>query len=112
MLLAVIVGAGFGEETFFRGYLFERLGKLFGPGIAAKAAIVVITTVLFGLAHLREQGVAGAEQALVTGLAFGSIFALTGRLFMLMIAHAAFDLTAVAIIYWNLEPAIAHLVFR
>ena len=32
MFYAVIVGAGFGEETLFRGYLFERLGKLFGPG--------------------------------------------------------------------------------
>ena len=36
MLFAVIVGAGFGEETVFRGYLFERLGKLFGPGVAPK----------------------------------------------------------------------------
>ncbi|TMA33009.1 MAG: CPBP family intramembrane metalloprotease, partial [Deltaproteobacteria bacterium] len=26
MILAVIFGAGFGEEIFFRGYLFERLG--------------------------------------------------------------------------------------
>lgn len=28
-----------------------------------------------------------------------------------MIAHAAFDLTAVAIIYWNLESAVAHIIF-
>ena len=28
----MIVQAGFGEETVFRGYLFERFGKLFGPG--------------------------------------------------------------------------------
>jgi hypothetical protein len=31
---------------------------------------------------------------------------------MLMIAHASFDLTAVAIIYWNLETRVAHLVFK
>jgi hypothetical protein len=31
---------------------------------------------------------------------------------MLMFAHAAFDLTAVAIIYWNLESEVAHLVFK
>ena len=30
---AMIVGAGFGEETVFRGYLFERFGKLFGSGV-------------------------------------------------------------------------------
>ena len=30
---------------------------------------------------------------------------------MLMFAHAAFDLTALAIIYWDLEPVFAHLIF-
>ena len=29
-----------------------------------------------------------------------------------MFAHAAFDLTALAIIYWNLESAVAHLIFK
>jgi hypothetical protein len=29
-----------------------------------------------------------------------------------MIAHAAFDLTAVAIIYWDLETAVARLFFE
>lgn len=31
---------------------------------------------------------------------------------MLMLAHAAFDLAALAIIYWNLETYVAHVVFR
>ena len=31
---------------------------------------------------------------------------------MLMVAHAAFDLTALTIIYWDLESAVAHLVFK
>src|SRR6266571_5165171 len=35
MFYAVIVGAGFGEETVFRGFFFERLGKLLGAGRAA-----------------------------------------------------------------------------
>ncbi len=29
-----------------------------------------------------------------------------------MIAHAAFDLTAYVLIYWNLESLVAHLVFK
>jgi hypothetical protein len=49
---------------------------------------------------------------MITGLVFGTIFAVTGRIFTLMIAHAAFDLTAVAIIYWNVESAMAHLIFK
>ncbi len=112
MLFAVIVGAGFGEETVFRGYLFERLGKLFGSGVGAKAMIVLLAAGWFGLAHYPEQGLAGMEQATIVGLVFGAIFARTGRLWMLMCAHAAFDLTALALIYWELEADVAHLIFR
>jgi membrane protease YdiL (CAAX protease family) len=111
-LYVVIVGAGFGEETIFRGYLFERFGKLFGHSAAAKTAIVLLTSIWFGLAHYSTQGLPGAEQATITGLVFGTIFALTGSLWMLMVAHAAFDLTAYALIYWNLETTVAHLVFK
>ncbi len=112
MLYAVTIGAGFGEETMFRGYMFERFGKLFGRGAASKTVTVVITSVWFGLAHYSVQGLAGTEQALITGLVFGTIFAITGRIWMLMVAHASFDLTAVAIIYWDLETKVAHLVFK
>jgi uncharacterized protein len=112
MLLAVTIGGGFGEETFFRGYLFERLGKLFGTGSGAKAAIVAITSAVFALAHYSGQGVAGVEQAAITGLVFGAIFAATGRLWMPMFAHAAFDVTAIALIYWDVESKVAHLVFK
>jgi CAAX protease family protein len=111
-IFLMIVGAGFGEETLFRGYLFERLGKLLGSRVGAKAAIVMITSAWFGLAHYPVQGLAGAEQAVITGLVFGTIFALTGRIWMLMAAHAAFDLVALAMIYWNLETRFAHLVFK
>lgn len=111
MLYLVIVGAGFGEETVFRGFLFERLRKLLGSTRQATAAIVLVTALFFGLVHYPEQGVAGAEQATITGLIFGVIYARTGGLPLLMIAHAAFDLAAVAIIYWNVEYEVAHLLF-
>jgi uncharacterized protein len=112
MLLLMIVGAGFGEETVYRGYMFERLGKLFGTERAAKVSTVMITSVLFALGHYANLGITGVEQALITGLVFGSIFAITGRLWMLMWAHAAYDVLALAIIYWDLETEVAHLVFK
>jgi membrane protease YdiL (CAAX protease family) len=111
-LFAMVVGAGFGEETLFRGYMFERFGKLFGPGVGARTATVLLTAAWFGLAHYPVQGLAGAEQGTIVGLVYGTIFAITGRIWMLMVAHAAFDLTAYAIIYWNLESAVAHLIFK
>jgi membrane protease YdiL (CAAX protease family) len=112
ILFAVTVGAGFGEETVFRGYMFERLGKLFGTGAWVTPSIVVLSAAWFGLIHYPVQGIAGVQQATIVGLVYGTIFAITGRIWMLMFAHAAFDLTAVAIIYWNLESEVAHLIFK
>ncbi len=76
------------------------------------AAIVLITFAWFGLEHYSLQGLPGVQQATMVGLVFGTIFAITGRIFMLMIAHAAFDVTAVALIYWGLESAVAHSIFK
>ena len=42
---------------------------------------------------------------MITAFIFGSIFAVTGQIWMLICAHAAFDLTAYAIIYWNPKRA-------
>jgi membrane protease YdiL (CAAX protease family) len=106
----MIVGAGFGEETLFRGYMFERFGKLFGTGAWARTLVVLLTSAWFGLDHYAVQGLAGAEQATIVGLVFGTMFAATGRIWILMFAHAAFDLTALAIIYWDLESRVAHLI--
>jgi membrane protease YdiL (CAAX protease family) len=55
---------------------------------------------------------AGFEQAIITGVVFGTIFARTGRIFLLMVAHAAFDLAALALIYLDCEPAVAHFFFK
>lgn len=111
-VFTMIVVAGFGEETVFRGYMFERLGKLLGRSPAARIVTVLVTAAVFASLHYFSQGLAGVQQAAITGLVFGTVFAVTGRIWMLMCAHAAFDLTAVAIIYWNLESAVAHLIFK
>src|SRR5450631_2198867 len=88
MLFLVTAGGGFGEELMFRGYMFERLGKMFGSSVAAKVAIVLFTSGVFASLHYPDQHLAGAEQAMITGLTFGTIFAVTGRIWMIMIAHA------------------------
>ena len=111
-LYAMIIGAGFGEETLFRGFMFERLRRLFGSSAGAQAFIVLVTSLWFGLEHYALQGVTGVQHATIVGLAFGTVFAITGRIWTVMIAHAAFDLTAYAMIYWNLETAVAHWIFE
>ncbi|HVE81686.1 MAG TPA: CPBP family intramembrane glutamic endopeptidase, partial [Myxococcales bacterium] len=75
MIAAMIIVAGFGEETLFRGFLFQRLRTLFGTGAGATALIVVLTAVFFGSLHYPDQGLPGVEQAVMTGLVFGAIYA-------------------------------------
>jgi CAAX protease family protein len=110
-IVAMLV-AGFGEETVFRGFMFERMGKFFGDSRGSKILIVLFTSLLFGLSHYSIQGWTGVEQAIITGVAFGTIFAATRNIWVVMIAHAFFDLTALAIIYKNVEFQIAHWIFK
>jgi hypothetical protein len=97
LLVAVftVVGAPFFEELFFRGVLLRSLARVFGPfaGWVGPALAIVATGLVFGLAH--------AESLQFIGLAtFGIILSvvsyLTGRLGMNMVAHASFNLVAVA----------------
>lgn len=111
-LLWVIIGGGFGEELIWRGFLFERLGALLGPGPRAKIAIVVVTSTLFATAHYPDQRLPGAIQAVFTGLVFGATYARIRSIWPVMVAHAAFDVAAVLMIYWNQKEPTGRLFFR
>jgi membrane protease YdiL (CAAX protease family) len=112
MMIAVIVGAGFGEELVYRGFVFERLGKLVGRGRMATLATVVLSSAWFGLVHWPGQGVWGAVQATIVGLVCGTVYARTRSLWPLVAFHAAFDVIAVFIIYLGLETAVASWFLR
>src|SRR4029079_4598291 len=68
VLLAWTLGA-FGEEMAYRGYAFHRITDLLGESRAAVATGVIVTTVLFGLAHV-SQGAPGALANLGAGVLF------------------------------------------
>lgn len=112
MLYIIFVNAGFGEETIFRGWAFERFRKSLGHAGWAKAVAVLITSVWFGYAHYGFQGMPGVQNAAIVALVFGTIFAVTGQIFLLMTAHIAFDLVAFALIYLEWETAVAHFFFK
>jgi membrane protease YdiL (CAAX protease family) len=112
MIATILLAGGFAEETVFRGFLFERFGRLLGRSAGARVAIVLVTSVWFALGHYPVQGLAGAEQSVITGLVFGTIYARTGRIWLPMVAHVAYDLAALAIIYAGWETRVAHLLFR
>ena len=112
MLYLIIVGAGFGEEVVYRGWMFERMGRIFGSSVPAKVAMVLLTAALFAAAHYPGQGIPGVEQAFIVALIFGALFAMTRQIFLLMIAHTAFDLIALAMIYWGWETAVSRFFFK
>jgi len=108
----MIVAAGFGEETVFRGFFFARMRSALGDGPRATVATVVLGAALFGMAHLPGQGWTGVEMAGIVALVAGAIYARTRSLPFLMITHATFDLTALAMIYTDTEARFAHLFFK
>ncbi len=103
-----MVGAPFFEELFFRGLLLRSLARLFGSfaGWVGPTAAVVVTGVLFGLAHAESLQLLGLA---AFGIALSAIAYRTGRLGMNMFAHAAFNLTAVAAVVTPLAGSWVHL---
>jgi uncharacterized protein len=89
------LGAGFGngsvEELVFRGVLMRLLWEAFGL-----PAALVISSATFGLAHLLnpQHSVMGALSIIVeAGIVLGALFALTGRLWASIGAHAGWNFT-------------------
>ena len=107
----IVVGGGWAEETVYRGWLFERLGKALGETAAAKVVTVAMGAGLFAASHFLDQGWPGVEQAIITGVVLGSLYAVTGSLWIPFWVHVAYDLTAVAMIYFGLETMFAHAIF-
>jgi membrane protease YdiL (CAAX protease family) len=112
LVFYMLVGAAFGEELVFRGYMFERLGKLLGTSLFAQIAVVILSTALFGALHYR-QGISGIENASIGGLFAAVVYLINRkRLWTVIVMHAAFDLSSLALIYFHLETLIAHSIFK
>ncbi len=112
MMLYLILSAGFAEELVARGFMFERLGRLLGRSRNALIATVLITSTLFGLAHLPEQQWAGATNAFIVSVIVGTVFAVYRNLWTLIIWHAVFDICALLMLYFNIDKTIANAFFN
>ena len=71
------VTAGIGEELYFRGFLFERLGRLSAP------ALLVVTSLAFALIHAPPMYL----HTFLVSLGFGWVYLRTKRLFPLVLGH-------------------------
>ena len=86
-LAAISLVAGIGEEALFRGVLLDTLADPLGT-----AGAVLLTSVLFGLAHAISRTY--AILAGLIGCYLGSLLLLTDNLLVPMGVHALYDFVA------------------
>jgi membrane protease YdiL (CAAX protease family) len=82
------------EEIVMRGYMIDRLERLFGKSWLA----ILISSLLFGSYHI-HLGLLGAGTAVVIGMVFGTWFVWTRRLGALIVAHTIYNLLLK--LYWE-----------
>lgn len=88
---AKAIQSGVVEEIMLRAVLLRLLWRAFGPWIA-----FTVTAALFGLGHLPNPNAtlfAAVCIALEAGIMLGAFYALTGRLWMSIGVHAAWNFT-------------------
>jgi uncharacterized protein len=91
--------AAFGEEMVFRGYLIRRITHLAGDTGIGRAAAVIASSSLFGLAH-RYQGWAGVIATGIIGVMLATLFLWDRKnLWIVISCHAIVDAVALTALY-------------
>lgn len=80
--LVTSITAGVGEELYFRGFLFERLGRLSAP------VLLSVTSLAFAVWHIAPNMLL---HTFLLGLGFGWIYLRMGRLFPVVLGHVFTD---------------------
>jgi membrane protease YdiL (CAAX protease family) len=101
--ILLAISAGICEEIVFRGFFMAYLTSLFGNSIWAKVLVVAIPAVIFGYVHT-YQGKEAIAKIVGMAVLFGTIFLLTGSIYLLILLHAAVDLVGGAIGLFFPEP--------
>ena len=110
LLVSVWVLVAFLEEIIFRGYMMGDIVKLFGTSKPALAVNVVLTSVLFGLAHW-YQGKSGALSTGIIGAVLGILFIASGfNLWLPILTHGFIDTIGLFLIYINADKFLKERV--
>ncbi|MBT8048294.1 MAG: CPBP family intramembrane metalloprotease [Xanthomonadales bacterium] len=99
-LTSIYVVSSFGEEVIYRGYLINRIEEILGGSRRALWAAVVMSSIIFGIAHF-GWGIVGVVQTGFMGLAFAASYILFRRnLWILVAAHAYMDTALIVPLYF------------
>ena len=90
LYLVIVVGAPIAEELFFRGLLLRSIARRFDD-----VAAVVVSALVFSLSHFKPAQIPGL---FVVGTVFAVLTRRTGRLGPAIVAHMAFNATALLLV--------------
>ena len=90
LMIYVLFGVGLTEELSFRGFLQNTFVRAFRAGKTGQYAAVILTGVIFGLAH-RAWGTGGMVYAGLLGTFLGGMYVWTGNLWVPVMLHSLFD---------------------
>jgi membrane protease YdiL (CAAX protease family) len=98
--------AAFMEEMVYRGWITARIAEAAGLSSHAWIAGVLLSSVLFGLAHL-YQGPSGVIATGLSGVLFGVAYLASGRnLWCAILAHGLTDTIGFVMIYAGVYPGL------
>lgn len=87
MLAIVWMTASLPEELVYRGFVFDRLSRIFGFGPLGTVPVILLSAAFFGAVHFHA-GVGGMLITGTMGFVWGVMYALTGRnLWPLILGH-------------------------
>jgi membrane protease YdiL (CAAX protease family) len=89
LILILITIQPIGEEIFFRGFLLDKINS-----IAGKEVAIIITSILFGVAHLSFGNIYPAFMTAVVGLLLAVLIIKTKNLYSAITAHILFNLVS------------------
>jgi len=109
-ILIMWVVAAFGEEFLYRGYMTKRLAIIFGNTQKAWAVAIIISSVVFGYAHM-YQGVSGIITTGFVALIFGAVFYKNQQnLWVGILTHGIYDVFGITMIFLDKERIITNWV--
>jgi membrane protease YdiL (CAAX protease family) len=91
-IIIVIIIQPICEEIFYRGFLLDKISSLSSEKIA-----IVITGILFGIAHLMYQNLYPAILTAILGIIFAYIVLKTKSLLTAIIAHITYNVISITL---------------
>jgi membrane protease YdiL (CAAX protease family) len=111
-LIVIWTFVAFGEEMLFHGFMMSQLVKLLGTGSLAIMVNLLLTNVIFGLAH-GYQGRSGIWSTGIIGICLSALYILSGfNLWLPIITHGVIDTVELILMSRGADQPLRELIWR